>query len=69
MKAFWILFAVAALILLSLLADIGMRVYEDTHTQPASYCTPAPGQCAFDGYGVYCLLPPDRAPLRNGEPK
>ena len=39
--------------------------------QPQSQCKPTPGQCAFDGYGVYCLLPrtePSK-PLRNGEPK
>lgn len=37
--------------------------------KPASSCQPAPGQCAYDGYGVYCLLPPDKTPVRNGEPK
>jgi len=38
-------------------------------SQSLSACKPSAGQCAYDGSGVYCLLPADKTPVRTGEKK
>jgi len=71
MKIFWILFCFGVLWLIApLFYDLASLTHKYMHeNMPASSCKPAPGKCAFDGYGVYCMLPHDRAPLRHGEQK
>jgi len=69
MKELWIGFSLGLLFMLSIWMTVVNAGTVEKKAIPASSCKPAPGQCAYDGNGVYCLLPTDKTPLRNGEPK